>query len=101
MQDKQQPLPENTNPRKRKGETISELAHRHLRDEKHTTTDEELRNATVELSDTVEAQDKSLYEVDNSTILPSGSDDLGANNEGKTGGENDSPLPNPYSVLSK
>ena len=34
-------------------ETVSELAHRHLQDEKHVTTDEEIRNIHLDL-DSVE-----------------------------------------------
>lgn len=37
--------------RAKKGETISQLAHRHLLDENHTTTDEELQNVRLELSE--------------------------------------------------
>ncbi|MBA2762730.1 MAG: hypothetical protein H0U39_12415 [Segetibacter sp.] len=101
MQNKQTPLPENTNPKKGKAETISELAHRHLRDEKHTTTDEELRNATVELSDDVHTQDESLYEVDNTTVIPSSKDELSTNNNVKSSDRDNDSVPNPYSVLSK
>ena len=32
-----------------KGETVSELTHRHLRDANHVTSDEELRNVNLEL----------------------------------------------------
>ena len=101
MQNKQTPLPENTNPKKGKAETISELAHRHLRDEHHTTTDEELRNAKVELSDDVHTQDESLYEVDNTTVIPSNEDELSTNNNVKSSDRVDDSVPNPYSVLSK
>ncbi len=101
MQNKQTPLPENTNPKKGKAETISELAHRHLRDEHHTTTDEELRNAKVELTDSAEAQDTSLFEVDNTTVIPSTEDDLSTNNNVKSSDRDDDSVPNPYSVLSK
>ncbi len=102
MQNKQTPLPENTNPKKGKAETISELAHRHLRDEHHTTTDEELRNAKVELSDDVHTQDESLYEVDNTTVSPSATDDRVSNDEDvKSKGGDDDKVPNPYTVLTK
>ena len=101
MQNKQTPLPENTSPKKGKAETISELAHRHLRDEHHTTTDEELRNAKVELSDDVHTQDESLYEVDNTTVIPSNEDELSTNNNVKSSDRDDDSVPNPYSVLSK
>ncbi len=101
MQNKQTPLPENSKPKKSKGETISELAHRHLRDEKHTTTDEELRNATVELSDSAEPQDASLFDVDNTTVIPSASDDVQSIDEDVKSDKGEDSVPNPYSVLSK
>ena len=67
-----------------KKETISELAHRHLTDENHTTSDEELMNATVEFSSNVKAGDEDVAEApDDEETLP-----------GK------SPLPNPYDVVS-
>lgn len=42
-------------------ETISELAHRHLRDKNHTTTDEELRNARIELSNMSSVKTKGIF----------------------------------------
>lgn len=36
-------------PKNGKGETVAELVHRHLMDENHVTTDEELRNVQIEL----------------------------------------------------
>lgn len=50
-------------------ETIRELAEKHLNDETHTTSDEELRNARIELSDGVPA-DSGLYEEQNTPVLP-------------------------------
>jgi len=38
---------------KRKYEPISQLAKQHLMDQSHTTTDEELKNPMVELSDEI------------------------------------------------
>jgi hypothetical protein len=101
MQNKHTPLQENIKPKKGKGETISELAHRHLRDEKHTTTDEELRNATVELTDSVEQQDTSLFDVDNTTVIPSATNDDLSTKEDFKSDDGDGNVPNPYSVLSK
>ena len=50
-----------------KGETIRQLAHRHLRDENHTTTDEELKNALLELSSYGYSTEENRYQVDNTT----------------------------------
>ncbi len=92
--------------KKGKGETISELAHRHLRDQNHTTSDEELRNATVELSDDADRPEGNLYEIDNTTVLPSEANDDDDNindtrdNERKNKDDNDDNIPNPYKVLS-
>lgn len=41
------------NLKKSTGETVSDLVHRHMRDKNHTTTEEELRNAKLELHDGV------------------------------------------------
>jgi hypothetical protein len=103
MQNKKTSLAENVNPKKGKNETISELAHRHLRNENHSTTDEELRNATVELTDSAEVNDTSLYEVDNTTVVPSETnDELNTDVDVKSeDGDDDDDIPNPYSVLSK
>lgn len=51
-----------------KGETIRQLAHRHLLDPSHTTTDEELLNAQLEFSVVVE--------VDRESFVKTGSDDF-------------------------
>lgn len=70
-----------------KGETISQLVRRHIRDKNHTTTDEELRNARIEFNDITEnsMEDLSqLSKVDNSSVLP----------------EQHTPsVPNPYEIL--
>ncbi len=101
MQNEQTSLSENVKPGKGKSETISELAHRHLRDENHTTTDEELRNATVELTDAEQAQNTSLFEVDNTTIIPSATDDELSTDDNMKRKDGDDDVPNPYTVLSK
>ncbi len=104
MQNEKTSLSENVNPKKGKNETISELAHRHLRDENHSTSDEELRNATVELTDdSAEANDTSLYEADNTPVTASETgDELSAGSDVKSeDGDDDDDIPNPYSVLSK
>ena len=48
---------------KRANETISELAHRHIKDRNHTTTDEELRNAKIELSSITTINITNLYSI--------------------------------------
>ena len=47
----------------RANETISELAHRHIKDRNHTTTDEELRNAKIELSNIASINITNLYSI--------------------------------------
>jgi hypothetical protein len=81
-----------------KPETISELAHRHLKDEKHTTSDEELRNATVEFSEDADTSDQSLFEIDNTTVTSNTvpTDDA---SEDRKGNDKGTP-PNPYTVLN-
>ena len=49
-------------------ETIRQLARRHLKDKSHTTTDEELRNAKIELSNIVGINKVNLYTVESFTI---------------------------------
>ncbi len=59
------------------GETASELSHRHLKDESHQTTDEEIRNIALDLdpsegiSDTKSKEkDKKATEEDDIIITP-------------------------------
>lgn len=49
-------------------ETIRQLARRHLRDKSHTTTDDELRNAKIELSNVAGVNKINLYAVESYTI---------------------------------
>ena len=49
-------------------ETIRQLARRHLRDRSHTTTDDELRNAKIELSNIAGVNKINLYTVESYTI---------------------------------
>ncbi len=84
--------------KKAKVETISELARRHLTDESHTTTDEELLNAKVELSKVFDTSEDNLYTVDHRTILPPSPGEA-EEDAGDVKEENDSPVPNPYDVL--
>lgn len=53
-----------------KQETIKELADRHLADPSHKTSDEELRNARIVLDESTHVEDESLYEIDNTTLIP-------------------------------
>lgn len=53
------------------GETVRELAHRHLKDEKHVITDEEIRNAKIEIynieepeADLVDTKDKAVKDAE-------------------------------------
>ena len=47
----------------RANETISQLAHRHIKDRNHTTTDEELRNAKIELSNIPSINITKIYNI--------------------------------------
>ncbi len=77
------------------GETIRELAHRHLMDEHHTTSDEELENARLEFSQPSENPDESLFEIDHTTVIPP----LDAEHTGIETDQIATPQPNPYTVL--
>lgn len=86
--------------------TISELAKRHLADPDHTTTDEEMKNATIELTESVQVDPGNLTEVDNTTVIPpfDFEKDPGektreeVKDDEKEKQHKDSP-PNPYDVL--
>ncbi len=83
-----------------KNETITELAHRHLKDENHTTTDEELKNAKVVLSQNIKADEENLFEVDNTTVVPPLSTDKKDNIDDEENDKNEEKsLPNPYDIL--
>ncbi len=80
--------------------TISELAKLHLTDQSHTTTDAELRDATLELTESVEVDEENLYEVDNETVIPA-MDFEKSDEEKRDDDEEDRyAAPNPYDVLS-
>ncbi|MBC7650985.1 MAG: hypothetical protein H7101_04485, partial [Deinococcales bacterium] len=49
MENKAKDILKETSSQPVEGETVSELAHRHLQDENHVTTDEELSNAKLEI----------------------------------------------------
>jgi len=98
------------NPQKNdnKSETITELAHRHLTDEDHTTTDEELRNAKLELTENVKEDPQNLFEVDNTPVIAPSHDEIEIEEENKTKDEDKEDdedenekgdLPNPYNIL--
>ncbi|MDB5250708.1 MAG: hypothetical protein JWQ40_5102 [Segetibacter sp.] len=76
--------PDDKNDYDSKNETISELAHRHLTDENHTTSDEELMNAKVELSSDAKGDNENGAEAADADDTLSGI----------------SPVPNPYDVVS-
>lgn len=97
---------ENPGKKDSKRETITELAHRHLSDEDHTTTDEELRNARLELTGNVKEDPENLFEVDNTPVTAPLQDELKkkadnkVKDEDKEDDEEDKrDLPNPYNVL--
>ncbi len=53
------------------GETVSELVHRHLKDENHVITDDEIRNAKIEVynieepeGDLIDTKDKAEKEAE-------------------------------------
>lgn len=80
--------------------TITELAKLHSSDPTHHTTDEELRNATLELTGNVTVDEESLFEIDNTTVIPP----MDFEKEDKTEKKDDSDdtkdrVPNPYDVL--
>lgn len=56
------------NPELSGSETITQLAQRHLKDKSHTTTDEELRNAKIELSNIIGEKKIHLYTIESITI---------------------------------
>lgn len=84
-----------------KTETIDQLAHRHLMDEHHTTTDEEIRNATMAPDDVVfDVPGEELSEVDNTTVIPPMPGETDDNDSRDRDDEGDKDvLPNPYTVL--
>jgi len=88
-----------------KSETISQLAHRHLRDRNHTTTDEELRNARIEINDGDGSFSEGLSEMadaDDNTVLPPlpfEKNINGADTKILDGDTEKDTIPNPYDVL--
>ena len=85
-------------------ETITELAHRHLHDEGHTTTDEELRNAKVELTGNIKEDPENLFEVDQAPVTSplqnKTEKDTNLKDEDKESDKDKKgDLPNPYTIL--
>jgi hypothetical protein len=88
METKKQKI-ENTSQEDGKGETVRELARRHLLNEDHVTTDEELKNAKLELDGEVELSDD-RHDIDGANPPAPIIDD-------KKKDEKD--IPNPYDIL--
>lgn len=92
-------------PKDGKSETISELARRHLLNQNHTTTDEELKNARIEFHDNFDTsvEDLSnLSNVDNNTVLPPLPFEKNADNKNNQSSDSNTEqksFPNPYNVL--
>jgi hypothetical protein len=82
-------------------ETISQLAHRHLKDPNHTTSDEELRYAKVELTGYLEPDRENLFEIDNTPIFPPFEGEANRfSGDEKITREKSSAPPNPYNIIS-
>ena len=71
MENKAKDILKETSSQPVEGETVSELAHRHLQDENHVTTDEELSNAKLEIynieepvGDLIDTKDKAAKEAE-------------------------------------
>ena len=92
-------------PKDGKSETIRQLAHRHMLDENHTTTDEELKNARIEFIDDFDTPFKDwsdLSNVDNNTVLPPLPFEQNADNiynKPSDSNKHQKSFPNPYNVL--
>ncbi len=87
-----------------KGETISELAHRHMLNKNHTTSDEELKNARIEFDESPDpsvSELSKLSDVDHSTVFPPLPFEKNSTEDKETSELNTkkSPVPNPYDVL--
>lgn len=87
------------------GETISELAHRHMLNKNHTTTDEELKNARIEFDknpDPSVSELSQLSDVDHSTVFPPLPFEKNLMREDKEISDSNTEknsIPNPYDVL--
>jgi len=84
------------NQKENKDKSIEELAHRHMKDESHTTTDEELKNAKVVLTDSVKADEEKLSEVDNTYIT---TPLTGKNGENLIDDNDEKPMYSSYDIL--
>ncbi|TDH27012.1 hypothetical protein EXU57_09430 [Segetibacter sp. 3557_3] len=96
MPETNKPVPE-TGVNSNGSETISNLAHRHLADENHVTTDEEIRNATIEEAEPVQVDEENLYEVDHTTLVPAIPNEPSIEEDDQK--DEKRSLPNPYDVL--
>jgi hypothetical protein len=99
MQNSQNVVSNGLDSKANKQETISELARRHMNNEHHTTTDEELKNAQLELTESVEIDNENLTEVDNTTVIPPLPFESNAKDDADDNDDLDRPIPNPYNVL--
>ena len=81
------------------GETISELARRHLKDQNHTTSDEELRNARVVLDEAASDMEESSSNSDTRTKELQVEGDNSESKKEPKGFEQQGHPPNPYDVL--
>jgi hypothetical protein len=87
---------------KNKPLTISELAKKHLNDPDHTTSDEELRNAKLELTDHVEVDAENLHQVHETTVFPPMNFEKETPSKNKQEDNDESHSdgpPNPYDIL--
>jgi len=104
MESKNHLFDDNNNSDQNKGETIRELAHRHLMDKNHVTTDEELTNAKLELNGEVdlETPEHDLNDADEATLTDADSVDQTSNKESDDSDNKgtSSDVPNPYDILN-
>ncbi len=82
------------NPKITKGETVSELAHRHLEDKNHETTDEEIRNVKLDLDPDV----SSAHLPENADVL--NEDDYKSKKEKRDDAEEDDIIHTPFDIIS-
>ena len=77
-------------------ETIKELANKHMNDRNHIVTDDEIRNATVELTDTDTTSTEDLINTRSETLIPPIAGEPGIDESN----DDEAPAPpNPYNVL--
>lgn len=81
-----------------KKKTISELAEFHLKNQNHITTDDEIRNAEVEVTGITPDLEGNLSEVNSTTVIPALPGETTTEKSEKED-EKDKPHPNAYDVL--